>query len=558
MESAVATMENENANDEAGQFLYYDEAVKVKSTLFDHTNDALEYDFEECSGPDCLPDPGPPGAEDMGTGYAIRLSGLEHERYGLAKSLSVMPGDIVRMEVYAKYIDPNISNWQDPLTNLLDQIDGNVPGVLIDGGAVGSVGTAVVPYTTLFTKNNTGVAPKAYLNYILTDRDANPIEIDGQLDLSQSNYVQVTQAASEDGSNGDHERLFIEVVVKQAGLMYIYLSNDNVDLGGDPVDVFFDDFEVEHIKSPVVQMDDYYPFGLTFNSYSRENTTPQDYKFNGKEEQDELNLQWLDFGARMYMPEIGRWGVIDPLAEKMRRWSPYVYAFNNPVRFIDPDGREGEDPNVRYSYRYNGTTKNGESHSVIRTETRTTTIKNKDGTFTERTTTKTSTQTFVQNTNKDDKDYGKFSTESTSFSSSTVDKTYKNETVEMKGGALGNKQTLVDTKENALGDDSSKTYGSGINVGGEMGGVIKGVQDGISTNGVGTNLIAGRVTNEDAAMNAIEGVVTDIVKSHPSTKAYTPIFVGHLMGSVYNNLDRAYGNHAGKTVPIYIEPNEEK
>lgn len=88
-----------------------------------------------------------------------------------------------------------------------------------------------------------------------------------------------------------------------------------------------------------LQETDYYPYGLAINKDGRGQVMRDDtnsYLYNGKEKQLATGL--LDYGARMYMPEIGRWGAVDPLAENSKAYSPFVYGNDNPVLMIDPDG----------------------------------------------------------------------------------------------------------------------------------------------------------------------------------------------------------------------------
>ncbi len=86
---------------------------------------------------------------------------------------------------------------------------------------------------------------------------------------------------------------------------------------------------------------EYYPFGSMFAANNLQNNL---YLYNDKELNNEF-FENYDYGARFYDAQIGRWHVPDPLAESYRRWSPYNYVVDNPIRFTDPEGMYLYDPN---------------------------------------------------------------------------------------------------------------------------------------------------------------------------------------------------------------------
>ena len=93
----------------------------------------------------------------------------------------------------------------------------------------------------------------------------------------------------------------------------------------------------------VVEENDYYPYGLLFPD--KPNATGiaariQPYTTTGKELDTHYSLNWLNFGARQYMPDLGQWNRVDDLCEKYYPTGPYVYCGANPVKYIDPDGRK--------------------------------------------------------------------------------------------------------------------------------------------------------------------------------------------------------------------------
>jgi RHS repeat-associated protein len=273
----------------------------------------------------------------------VDYTGSGGQSTGPSLLLKVMSGDTVTLGVQSYYNSNSITTTNSSFTSVLNSLAAGLLGTstgAAEGGLTGYTSSSSPVYgaiTSFFQTSDpappTGY-PKAYLNWIFLDDQFNYVS-------SASNSV---AAASLTYPAGQLNTVAPggPVAMPRNGYLYVWVSNETQGW-----DVYFDNLAVQYKQGPVLEENHYYPMGLSMAGISDKAVKTQyaqnKYRYNGKELQnaefsDGTGLEEYDFGARFEDPQLGVWHGIDPLADQSRRWSPYNYAMDNPIRFIDPDG----------------------------------------------------------------------------------------------------------------------------------------------------------------------------------------------------------------------------
>lgn len=303
--------------------------VNPKVTFEDGTA-ALVQQYYERTEVGLTPRPAPFGDNTTeGNGQKVQLLRKSSQSIGVGKLLKVMVKDKVNVTVDyyfpSETVDNNTANGINSLINiLLPLLDGNsAPAALKGSGAVITQQLNVSdPLNNLLAPQNAsspGTLPKAYLNIIFFDEQMRFIS-------QNSKIVPVSVGGSRQTIN----ELYIEA--PKNGYVYAYVSNESNNL------VYFDNFKVSHTRGPVLEETHLYPFGSKMTAIcSRALPGVQNsLSYQGKELDEEFDLDWFDFESRYYDPQTGRFVQSDP-ADQFA--SGYTGMGNNWINGTDPDGR---------------------------------------------------------------------------------------------------------------------------------------------------------------------------------------------------------------------------
>ena len=327
----LATMETDETPDEVN-LKEYEESLFLN---IDAVRDSLVFNHTAIAG--------------IANDEAVRLNGDQAARQmGPGKLLQVMPGDVIDMEVFAYHTGGFSGNTQNSALNILAPLIAGIASAAPVGSETANISPQVNAYSTQIIANGGNSSlPRAYLNYVLFDKD----------------FKYITAGFSQVGGTANQ---FLETTlskgIAKAGYIYVYLSNES----NKSTPVYFDDFRITHTKGVIMQEDHYYPFGMNILALSSNAplSTSNHFKYNGNEEQIEFSLDLYDFNARIYDPILGRFIQIDALAEEQLEMSAYQFAWNSPIRLSDPSGLKPEKVNrLETIYTYTDP-ESGETESV--------------------------------------------------------------------------------------------------------------------------------------------------------------------------------------------------